>query len=430
MANEAFALSPISARAAEPTEADYDAIREAFMETARGRWFLGEYAKRNRNADTRMVLDAVAKIEETLAAQRQPVVEDRLPEALVAIRRAIRVAETVAISAVDPGVLETSLGPIHRGIRIIKEISWRWREIGADGRICDLIDSQLTAIEGACAQITTIDPRAELKSAFDLLKDEIEQADKGGGAAPQAAAVRPAPAQETPEAAEVAPAEAETAMASETPAVVAEAPQEVAASPEPEAAAALSDVAGVKDVVEAMELAGETETAEVAESHIAIEESVAEPAAVAEMVEELPLDTATEAEDEAILERIALEMAAPDPDFDEALIRRRLPLKSWNRLRRRLRRRSRQSQPLPYRSRPNRSRASAMPSPRPLPRCWNLRHRRWFRPLHMLRRFPCRRRCRCTPPCRSHHSARPFLRAACCRSRTRPPTIPWRRSAA
>ena len=47
MANEAFALSPISARAAEPNEADYDAIREAFMETARGRWFLGEYAKRN-----------------------------------------------------------------------------------------------------------------------------------------------------------------------------------------------------------------------------------------------------------------------------------------------------------------------------------------------------------------------------------------------
>ncbi|MFX6149179.1 hypothetical protein ABTF39_20325, partial [Acinetobacter baumannii] len=59
MANEAFALSPMSARAAEPNEQDYDAIREAFMETARGRWFLGEYAKRNRNADTRMVLDAV-----------------------------------------------------------------------------------------------------------------------------------------------------------------------------------------------------------------------------------------------------------------------------------------------------------------------------------------------------------------------------------
>ena len=71
MADEAFALSPISARAAQPSEEDYDAISEAFMETSRGRWFLGEYAKRNRNADTRMVLDAVARIEETLAAQKK-----------------------------------------------------------------------------------------------------------------------------------------------------------------------------------------------------------------------------------------------------------------------------------------------------------------------------------------------------------------------
>ena len=57
MADEAFALSPISARAALPGEEDYAAISEAFMETSRGRWFLAEYAKRNRNADTRMAMD-------------------------------------------------------------------------------------------------------------------------------------------------------------------------------------------------------------------------------------------------------------------------------------------------------------------------------------------------------------------------------------
>ncbi len=108
MANEAFALSPMSARAAQPNEADYDAISEAFMETARGRWFLGEYAKRNRNADTRMVLDAVAKIEETIAAQRQPVVIDRLPEALAAIRRAVADAEATATAAFDPAALENA----------------------------------------------------------------------------------------------------------------------------------------------------------------------------------------------------------------------------------------------------------------------------------------------------------------------------------
>ena len=71
MADDAFALSPISARAALPSEEDYAAIAEAFMETSRGRWFLNEYAKRNRNADTRMVLDAVARIEQGLAAQKE-----------------------------------------------------------------------------------------------------------------------------------------------------------------------------------------------------------------------------------------------------------------------------------------------------------------------------------------------------------------------
>jgi len=87
MADEAFALSPISARASQPREEDYEAIREAFMETSRGRWFLGEYARRNRNADTRMVLDAVTRIEENLAAQKQPAPDNGLAEALVAARR-------------------------------------------------------------------------------------------------------------------------------------------------------------------------------------------------------------------------------------------------------------------------------------------------------------------------------------------------------
>lgn len=305
MANEAFALSPMSARAAEPNEQDYDAIREAFMETARGRWFLGEYAKRNRNADTAMVLDAVAKIEETLAAQRQPVVEDRLPEALVAIRRAIEDAESAAAKAFDPTALEASLAPIPRGVRIIKEISWRWREIGADGRICDLIDSQLASIEAACTQVSTIDPRGDLKAAFDLLKDRVEQTDVGGSAAAQAAA----PVAEAPPVAEV-PA----AMASEAPVAFTETPQDVA--PEAETAADMSDVAA-----EVMDVAIEPEIAEsyaaVEESFAAVEDSLGDPASVAEITDELSLDAAAEAEDDAVLARIAMEMAAPDPEFDE-----------------------------------------------------------------------------------------------------------------
>ncbi|MET4737940.1 hypothetical protein ABIF73_002079 [Bradyrhizobium japonicum] len=288
----------MSARAAEPNEQDYDAIREAFMETARGRWFLGEYAKRNRNADTRMVLDAVAKIEETLAAQRQPVVEDRLPEALVEIRRAIREAETIAIAAFDPAAIEASLAPIPRGVRIIKEISWRWREIGADGRICDLIDSQLASIEAACGQLSTIDLRVELKAAFNLLRDRVEQLDGDGDTAPQAA-VHPAPA----------------AMATEAPVAFTEAPKDIAATPAPEAAVEASTAEAHAVGEEAVDVATEPEL--VTGNQVEPEEEIAETAAFAEVTDGGSLDAAAEAEDEAILEAIALEMAAPDPEFDE-----------------------------------------------------------------------------------------------------------------
>jgi DNA segregation ATPase FtsK/SpoIIIE-like protein len=180
MADEAFALSPISARATLPSEADYDAIREAFMETSRGRWFLGEYAKRNRNADTGMVLDAVARIEAALAAQRQPPEPepepetDRLAEALVAIRQAVDRAEQEAAGVIGGLALDEHLAPIRKGSRIIKEISWRWREIGADARICDLIDSQIGAIDAGCERIAEINPRDAVRAAFDLIKHEIE----------------------------------------------------------------------------------------------------------------------------------------------------------------------------------------------------------------------------------------------------------------
>ena len=188
MADEAFALSPISARATLPGEEDYEAISHAFMETSRGRWFLGEYAKRNRNADTRMVLDAVARIEQSVAAQKQAASDDRLDEVLAAIRRAVYEAQAAAAAAVQNLGLEENLAPVRKGTRIIKEISWRWREIGADSRICDLLDSQVAGIDEACGQIASTSPQAALIAAFDLIKARIAALeDRDAPASPPAA---------------------------------------------------------------------------------------------------------------------------------------------------------------------------------------------------------------------------------------------------
>jgi hypothetical protein len=180
MSDETFALSPISARAAQPSEADYDAIREAFMETSRGRWFLGEYAKRNRNADTRLVLDAVARIEETLAAQRTPAPDAGLADALIGIRAALEEARAAAFGAVGGLALEENLAPVRKGARVIREIAWRLREIGADIRICDLIDSQVSVIEGASGKMAGFDPATALSAAFDLIEGRIAGFDDSG----------------------------------------------------------------------------------------------------------------------------------------------------------------------------------------------------------------------------------------------------------
>ena len=52
------------------SEVDYEAIEAAVMETARGRWFLAEYARRNRHADTTMLLKALERIEGAVTGER------------------------------------------------------------------------------------------------------------------------------------------------------------------------------------------------------------------------------------------------------------------------------------------------------------------------------------------------------------------------
>jgi hypothetical protein len=279
MADEAFALSPISARSTQPREEDYDAISEAFMETSRGRWFLGEYAKRNRNADTRMVLDAVARIEESLAAQRQPASESGLAEALAVISSAVDEARAAATAAIDGVALEEALAPVRKGARVIREIAWRWREIGADARICDLIDSQVSAIEAGCGQISSTDPTIALSAAFDLINERIEEFGDGDTEPVQRA-------------------------------------EEAVSSPFPLAFPAPSDEMPAAPVQAAS--ATHNSEAAMSTSALPVETAVATDEA-AEVTEAADTDRHdADAHDDAVLDMVALEMAAPDRfDIDD-----------------------------------------------------------------------------------------------------------------
>lgn len=48
-------------------ESDYARIEEAVMETARGRWFLAEFARRVRAGDTAKILEAIHRLERASA---------------------------------------------------------------------------------------------------------------------------------------------------------------------------------------------------------------------------------------------------------------------------------------------------------------------------------------------------------------------------
>jgi chemotaxis regulatin CheY-phosphate phosphatase CheZ len=151
------------------TEADYEAIEGAVMETARGRWFLAEYARRNRHADTTMLLKALDRIEGAIRGERSVDAVDRIRFDLVEMSKSI--ARTKAeIAAIKPDAehhgkfgeaseeldsivqaTETATSDILACAERIQEMAWTLREQGVEGEVCDLLDANATAVYTACS---------------------------------------------------------------------------------------------------------------------------------------------------------------------------------------------------------------------------------------------------------------------------------------
>jgi len=150
-------------------EADYEAIEGAVMETARGRWFLAEYARRNRNADTTMLLKALDRIEAAMGAKRSVEPVDRIRFDLVEMSKAISrtKAEIASIKpdADDHGkfgeaseeldsvvmATEAATSDILACAERIQEMAWTLREQGVEGEVCDLLDANATEVYTACS---------------------------------------------------------------------------------------------------------------------------------------------------------------------------------------------------------------------------------------------------------------------------------------
>jgi hypothetical protein len=206
----------------------------------------------------------VARIEGTLAASRKPERDPLLDQMLASFRAALTEARHAATTAVGDLALEQNLAPMRKGARVIREIAWRLREIGADGRICDLIDSQIGVIESAAGKLSSADLAAALHGAFERIEEKIASFDTDGtAAAPQTAAhaEKPASVSETTQVSSAHPIEAATAHP-----------------------------------------AASVDTSMAVADEAAVAEAGSEPADV------------FDANDEAMLDMVAMEMAAPDTD--------------------------------------------------------------------------------------------------------------------
>lgn len=180
---------PLPPANAPLSEADYEVIESAVMETARGRWFLAEYAERNRNADTKLVLDAIQKLQRTVlgAEPVQPAVPAQtVAEADSTIERTRRELTGIDAAGKRDGdltaeltsIIEASAEAINGVLadaERIQEISWTMREQGTAVHICDQLDGLAAHITTACTfQDLTGQRIARVRAAHQLLIDRMQ----------------------------------------------------------------------------------------------------------------------------------------------------------------------------------------------------------------------------------------------------------------
>jgi hypothetical protein len=160
---------PIAPRQAGLAEA-YAALEALLRASPRGRWFLAEYARRNRAAETDLLLEAITRIERAVLKPhpRQTAPSNvfaelvEMSEAIARTRREIAQIkpphqfDKQLISATEEldhivEATEKATSDILQAAEEIQEVAWILRERGTDMELCDKIDQRATDIYTACS---------------------------------------------------------------------------------------------------------------------------------------------------------------------------------------------------------------------------------------------------------------------------------------
>ncbi len=150
----------------EPADAqnDFDEIESAVMESPRGRWFLAEFARRARAADTDRLLEAIERRGDADERAKSAADIDALYRDLEDMRRSIvetqqnlaatKPREGFILRPVDPAQdaeaiaasAERATLDILAAVERLQEIGEQLRRKGADGDLCDEIETHARGI--------------------------------------------------------------------------------------------------------------------------------------------------------------------------------------------------------------------------------------------------------------------------------------------
>ena len=186
MSEQLSAISKIPPPPAAPS--DYDSICAALMDTERGRWFLQEYTRRNRGADTKLLLTAIERIEAVVCAERSKQAQqgfrsDLLEMASAITRTRAEVAEIRSDAAARPESAQPDgqASPVPRPRDVfaaaerIRDVTWAMRGHGFDPSTCDQLEELAAAILSASALRDPTDHRAsKLSEVLQYLERRID----------------------------------------------------------------------------------------------------------------------------------------------------------------------------------------------------------------------------------------------------------------
>ncbi|MET0606775.1 MAG: hypothetical protein ABWZ80_09985 [Beijerinckiaceae bacterium] len=157
---------------------DYEAILSAVMETARGRWFVAEFGRRNRHAETDRVLSALRRLERRVATSS------------VGVEAHPDIADLGAIFGLPPrdGAAGLTGGAVADKARDTGSRADAMRDAvlsargalrgltegGADARLCDAVDRAMISIDAlAEAQAASGRKLEELADVISLIRDRV-----------------------------------------------------------------------------------------------------------------------------------------------------------------------------------------------------------------------------------------------------------------